>query len=236
MSSNKRLLVELTLIQMAQITQEEDSDEGLGPRPCIRLKHIFNTIVPVAREERPVAATKPISHNVVAEPVKEVKTTRSATLLKSIGFSFKGLREQNATNTTTHEASVTNPDDDESFTLEDAKREWLSIINVMKQDKAQFALSQRMKNIHLEMEEFPYLVGVAENSVLYSDIKPRQSNFQAELARRLKNGHLTFEIKLEEKKTSKVLAPISQEEFFESLSKEESSFSDMRKELQLELE
>ena len=64
----------------------------------------------------------------------------------------------------------------------------------------------------------------------------RQSNFQAELARRLKNGHLTFEIKLEEKKTSKVLAPISQEEFFESLSKEESSFSDMRKELQLELE
>ena len=236
MSSNKRLLVELTIIQVAQITQEEDSDEGSGPRPCIRLKHIFNTIVPVAREERPVAATKPISHNVVAEPVKEVKSTRSATLLKDIGFSFKGLREQNAANTITNEASVTNPDDDESFTLEDAKREWLTIINVMKQDKAQFALSQRMKNIQLKMDEFPNLVGEAENSVLYTDIKPRQSNFQAELARRLKNGHLTFEIKLEEKKTSKVLALISQEEFFESLSKEESSFSDMRKELQLELE
>ena len=234
-SSNKRLLVELTIIQMAQVTQE-DSDEGSGPRPCIRLKNIFQTIVPIAQQERPVAKATPVTSSVVAEPAKEFKAARSSTLLKDIGFSFKGLREKNATNTITSEASVTNPEDNEPFTLDDAKREWLSIINVMKQDKAQFAMSQRMKNIHLKMEEFPNLVGVAENNVLYSDIKPRQSSFQAELARRLKNGHLTLEFRLEEKNTEKELKPITQEEFFETLSREETPFSDLRKELQLELE
>ena len=234
-SSNKRLLVELTIIQMAQVTQE-DSDEGSGPRPCIRLKNIFQTIVPIAQQERPVAKATPVTSSVVAEPAKEFKAARSSTLLKDIGFSFKGLREKNATNTITSEASVTNPEDNEPFTLDDAKREWLSIINVMKQDKAQFAMSQRMKNIHLKMEEFPNLVGVAENNVLYSDIKPRQSSFQAELARRLKNGHLTLEFRLEEKNKDKELKPITQEEFFETLSREETPFSDLRKELQLELE
>ena len=234
-SSNKRLLVELTIIQMAQVTQE-DSDEGSGPRPCIRLKNIFQTIVPIAQQERPVAKATPVTSSVVAEPAKEFKAARPSTLLKDIGFSFKGLREKNSVNTITSEASVTNPEDNEPFTLDDAKREWLSIINVMKQDKAQFAMSQRMKNIHLKMEEFPNLVGVAENNVLYSDIKPRQSSFQAELARRLKNGHLTLEFRLEEKNTEKELKPITQEEFFETLSREETPFSDLRKELQLELE
>lgn len=235
-SSNKRLLVELTIIQVAQITQGEDSDEGSGLRPCIRLKNIFQTIVPTAKEERPVAKTTPVTNNIVAEQVKEFKTARSSTLLKDIGFSFKGLRDRNSANTNTDKTSVSNPDDNEPFTLEDARREWLTIINIMRQDKSQFALSQRMKNIHLKMDEFPNLVGVAENSVLYTDIVPRQDSLQAELARRLHNGHLTLVFSLEAKKKTKDLAPITQEEFFETLSREEMSFSDMRKELQLELE
>lgn len=235
-SSNKRLLVELTIIQVAQITQGEDSDESSGLRPCIRLKNIFNKIIPIAKGEQPVAKVAPVRNHSVAEQPKEFKTKRSATLIKDLGFSFRVLREQNNANTNAYEASVTNPNDNEPFTLDDAKREWLTIINTMKLDKAQFALSQRMKNIHLKMEEFPNLVGVAENKVLYTDIIARQSILQAELARRLKNGHLTLVFSLEEKKRTKDLAPITQEEFFESLSREETPFSDMRAELQLELE
>ena len=43
-SSNKRLLVELTLIQVAQITQPEDASEGAGRSPK-RLKSLFKQIM-----------------------------------------------------------------------------------------------------------------------------------------------------------------------------------------------
>ena len=45
MSSNKRLLVELTLIQLAQITQEDDGDVAGGRRPCKRLKSLFRKLM-----------------------------------------------------------------------------------------------------------------------------------------------------------------------------------------------
>lgn len=235
-SSNKRLLVELTIIQMAQITQGEDSDESSGPRPCIRLKNIFQTIVPTAQKERPVASVAPVSREVVTGAVHEYKPTRTSTLLKNVGFSFKTMREQNSAHDTTQETKVTNPDDNEAFTLDSAKREWLSIINIMKQDKAQFALSQRMRNIHLTMEEYPNLIGVAENRVLYADVTPRRSNLQAELARRLKNGHLTLTFRYDEELKDDSVALITPDEFLAKLTKEDTPFSDMRRELQLELE
>lgn len=48
-SSNKRLLVELTLIQVAQITQEDEDCAGAGRRPCKRLKRLFKKLVEEAK-------------------------------------------------------------------------------------------------------------------------------------------------------------------------------------------
>ncbi len=44
-SSNKRLLVELTLIQVAQLTQPDDDDGSAGRRPCKRLKSLFTLLM-----------------------------------------------------------------------------------------------------------------------------------------------------------------------------------------------
>ena len=54
-SSNKRLLVELTLIQVAQITQEDEDDAAGGRRPCKRLKALFRKLM----EEAGAANTAP---------------------------------------------------------------------------------------------------------------------------------------------------------------------------------
>lgn len=48
-SSNKRLLAELTLIQVAQITQEDSDAPGVGRRPCKRLKSLFKKIIASAQ-------------------------------------------------------------------------------------------------------------------------------------------------------------------------------------------
>lgn len=50
-SSNKRLLVELSLIEMAQILQNDD-DAGVGRGPCKKLKSLFKKILTDARNEK----------------------------------------------------------------------------------------------------------------------------------------------------------------------------------------
>lgn len=50
-SSNKRLLVELSLIEMAQILQKDD-DAGVGRGPCKKLKSLFKKILAIAQDEK----------------------------------------------------------------------------------------------------------------------------------------------------------------------------------------
>ena len=69
-SSNKRLLVELTLIEVAQITQPEDAADG-GPRKGRRLKSLFKKLmlaqnktagqVAVVADDKKKSATEPLS-------------------------------------------------------------------------------------------------------------------------------------------------------------------------------
>lgn len=53
-SRNKRLLVELTLIEVAQAATGEDEDVGCGRRPIRRLKPIFKNVV--AAPQQPISA------------------------------------------------------------------------------------------------------------------------------------------------------------------------------------
>lgn len=120
-SSNKRLLVELTLIEIAQITQPDDAgNASVGRKPC-RLKSLFRNIVQQTRlsveagkqvasveSKRKQAGQKyeiPQTSEVVAEPViaSTVKVPTSAykysnrPVLKSttgtVGFSWYNLRQ-----------------------------------------------------------------------------------------------------------------------------------------------
>lgn len=69
-SKNKRLLVELTLIQLAQITSEED-DTGNGRSPKV-IKPIFNQqTVPAATQQQPVAQQQPTNVQNVQQPVQQ---------------------------------------------------------------------------------------------------------------------------------------------------------------------
>ena len=69
-SKNKRLLVELTLIQLAQITSEED-DISNGRSPKV-IKPIFNQqTAPAATQQQPVAQQQPAHVQNVQQPVQQ---------------------------------------------------------------------------------------------------------------------------------------------------------------------
>ncbi|WP_299230041.1 DNA polymerase III subunit gamma/tau [uncultured Bacteroides sp.] len=69
-SKNKRLLVELTLIQLAQITSEED-DISNGRSPKV-IKPIFNQqTAPAATQQQPVAQQQPANVQNVQQPIQQ---------------------------------------------------------------------------------------------------------------------------------------------------------------------
>ena len=114
-SSNKRLLVELTLIQVEQITQPEDQDVPSAGRTPHRLKSLFQKIVaqlkPVAQgagagqdgsSNTPIAAATvsptPNSQTTQSQqpqeqPVKATATSVKNVNLRGIGMSFSNLKK-----------------------------------------------------------------------------------------------------------------------------------------------
>ena len=85
-SGNKRLLVELTLIEIAQITQPDDDGASAGRRPR-RLKSLFKNLIRQTQPQKAapqVAAAKPVVSNpslpkdpVLNHPAQEPKTLKS---------------------------------------------------------------------------------------------------------------------------------------------------------------
>ena len=121
-SSNKRLLVEITLIQIAQITQPDDTPAGVGRSPK-RLKSLFKKLAPVKGGETTqqvvgleTGKVSPVnaSHSQLSSTPKKKDTgvqtntntqpTRPRLKISDLGISFGSLRSTSTKNITQAEA------------------------------------------------------------------------------------------------------------------------------------
>ena len=233
-SSNKRLLVELTLIQVAQITQEEDG-ESAGRGPKKRLKSLFNLLsLPkgtVQRSvERSVAATKP---TITEEPKKAADVKPRKLNINSLGGSFASLRPKKEKKEDLPSLGDT-ANENEEFTEEDAKREWLRMCNYMAQNAKDVALASRMHNVLVKMTEWPKVEAVFENTMLKDDVEHLLPRVQNDLAQLLHNGRLTVTTRLarEDEKVKK----LTPQEIFDKIVETNPAFARMQKQLGLKLE
>ena len=233
-SSNKRLLVELTLIQVAQITQEEDG-ESAGRGPKKRLKSLFNLLsLPkgtVQRSvERSVAATKP---TITEEPKKAADVKPRKLNINSLGGSFASLRPKKEKKEDLPSLGDT-ANENEEFTEEDAKREWLRMCNYMAQNAKDVALASRMHNVLVKMTEWPKVEAIFENTMLKDDVEHLLPRVQNDLAQLLHNGRLTVTTRLarEDEKVKK----LTPQEIFDKIVETNPAFARMQKQLGLKLE
>ena len=233
-SSNKRLLVELTLIQVAQITQEEDG-ESAGRGPKKRLKSLFNLLsLPkgtVQRSgERSVAATQP---TITEEPKKAADVKPRKLNINSLGGSFASLRPKKEKKEDLPSLGDT-ANENEEFTEEDAKREWLRMCNYMAQNAKDVALASRMHNVLVKMTEWPKVEAVFENTILKDDVEHLLPRVQNDLAQLLHNGRLTVTTRLarEDEKVKK----LTPQEIFDKIVETNPAFARMQKQLGLKLE
>ena len=252
-SSNKRLLVELTLIEIAQITQPDDEGASAGRRPR-RLKSLFKNLI---RQAQPKAAVPQVT---AAKPVESPKTSTSGNTspsgntsstsstsspsshaaptvkLGGIGFSWKNLRQQQSKpakiNTIPSAVSVTiEQDTDATFTQDDLELQWLSMCNRMPQEFS--GIATRMKNMNPVIKEFPAIEVIVNNALIKQEMEDFKGRIIKTLQNALHNNAITLEITIvEQEGPVKIL---TRREQFEMMSKENPAVEKLRQAFDLEL-
>ncbi len=247
-SNNKRLLVELTLIQIAQLLQPDDDDESAGRRPGKRLKSLFRQLVvgqsiparQVAGTGRPVVRQTQASQHRETTPQPEKKETttitsttenRPRTKLKGLGMTFDNLLNEGKALQTDTDIEVTNKEETGHFTQEELDFQWMAMCARMPQKMA--GMASRMKHIHPKMTDMPHIELTIDNEILLEQILAIKSRIKATLAKELHNGNIELHIRLA--KAEEVVKIRTKKEIFEDMRKANPAIEKLRSELELDL-
>ena len=253
---NKRLLVELTLIQVAQLLQQEDVPPS-GRRPTLRLLPIFKPAadqVPTAGAPQqktsappsanvgtaspamtPTAVTTPAAPRPMPTP-RTAQQQLAAARLQTVSLTRK---PQPATSdgTTIGPATSTNSTTPtelryEAFTVEQLEYLWMRFANEL--PPAQLAEAGRLKMIRPQLGEAQRVVGVVENEAAAAYLNKIVPQLTAFLRRELHNDAVTvvFAVSTERREKKRVFSP---REIFRNMVETNEAFRQLAIELQLEL-
>ena len=218
-SSNKRLLVELTLIQVGQITQPEDQDVPGAGRTPHRLKSLFQKLIaplkPASQgagkeqvDSKKVESVPAVGHSIAQKSdanetasAKDTSTTsnkpKGSIKLGSIGMTFKNLKKHkeedknnySAINDTTETASIAE-DKKQPFDNELLYGQWMSMCMRMQGINELYGLSQRLKMLTPKITDYPSVEIVIDNPILLDQIGKIKNRIRSTLVLGLNNDDI----------------------------------------------
>ena len=257
-SSNKRLLVELTLIRVAQITQpEEDDAAGAGLSPN-RLKSLFKNLIvsqpkpamqvtgvektlrksnyqkivnekTVATSETEAVVSEPLPTPTLVATEKKIQPK-----LTNIGLTFAGLKKGPATSDDFGAINVDDQqlvNDEKRFTEAELSMQWTLMCNRMPQKFV--GLASRLKNLIPQITNYPDFEVAVDNQILFDEISQIRGKIRATMRQTLNNKAIEFNIRLTRQDEQR--KAFTKREIFEELRKQNPSIEKLRVELGLEL-
>ena len=257
-SSNKRLLVELTLIEIAQITQpaEEGDSAGRSPR---RLKSLFKHLMRQAQPKPAapqVAAAKPVvsketsstsmassssnsRESCQASSANQARETsqpsKPAVKLGGIGFSWNNLMDQGKPSKINIIPGTVSPaiaqQKNAQFSQEDLELQWMAMCNRMPQELS--GIATRMKNMNPTITELPQIKVQVDNALIKQEMEDFKGRIVSSLKNGLQNESLSLEIVIVEQKEQ--VTVMTRREQFEKLTKENPAIDKLRQVFNLEL-
>ena len=255
-SSNKRLLVELTLIQMAQITQDDDG-AGAGRSPK-RLKILFQKIIKhqstkaasqvaatgvsasVGNYQMPPAKPQEVNepqpqHVVKITPNQNVSQSNPGTLkmnLGSLGITFSSLDTK--PDVVPVEEDVT-PEIDArqqgKFTQEALENSWFGMLKRFPESLV--GLGARLRNITPHITTYPRIEFVFDNELLLHEAEKQKARIKVTLAKELQNGQIELDWRVAESHEIKKI--LTKRELFDKLKEQNGALSKLCQTLQLDL-
>ena len=220
-SSNKRLLVELTLIQVGQITQPEDQDVPGAGRTPHRLKSLFQKLIaplkPASQgagkeqvDSKKVETIPAVGHSIAQKSetdetasAKVTSTTsnksKGSIKLGSIGMTFRNLKKHkeedknnySAISDTTETASIAE-DKKQPFDNELLYGQWMSMCMRMQGVNELYGLSQRLKMLTPKITDYPSVEIVIDNPILLDQIGKIKNRIRSTLVLGLHNDDIVI--------------------------------------------
>lgn len=259
-SGNKRLLVELTLIEISQITQPDDEGAASGRGPK-RLKSLFKRLrssqpkeeaMQVAEAETRIGVGKAVPVNTVDSNIdganagagvgasvdephpSEAKPVGLKGLkLGKIGKTFENLKRksEDRNDIGTTVDEVKDTGDRNEFTEEQLMTQWLAMCNRMPQQMT--GIASRLKNIVPSITEFPHVEVVVDNQILFDDIVKIKGRIRNTLVQALRNSALSLDVRLAQ--PGEVKRILTNRERFDELKANNKAFEKLSEMLGLEL-
>ena len=253
-SSNKRLLVELTLIEIAQITQPAEDGASAGRKPR-KLKSLFRTLIQQSQPKKTtapqVAAAAPAVSTSKAgdiasklsdsqSPATATPVKKPAITLDGIGFSWNKLSSKGEKTTKGGmqiiPGSINLPtgqgrETDAQFTQTDLEFQWMSMCNRMPQKYS--GIATRMKNMNPTITEFPAVEVVVDNELIKQEIEEIQGSITKTLQIYLHNDHLQLSVRVAEQKEK--IKILSRKEQYDQMAEKNPAVAKLQQAFDLEL-
>ncbi len=223
-SKNKRLLVELTLIQLAQITSGEEEAISGGRSPKQVIKPIFNQ--QTAPSQQPQQAPTPAPHaqptptaqpttTVQQPPRQQTPPSVAASLLAKekeekkipvmkmggLGVSIKQHPQTSASSTekvavtaTTPTPAPQQPEEDYIFNERDVNYYWQEYAGQLPNE--QVAIAKRMRHMHPTLLNDTTFEVTVDNDLIAKDFNALIPSIQNYLRTRLKNRKVTMTVRI----------------------------------------
>lgn len=246
-SSNKALLVELTLIQVAQITQPEDTDSDASGRSPKSLKTLFKLLTASNRTQTDKQVSVSDKQKAVQpivskpkEPTTPVKTeqpkasnnpSRPRLKISDLAVTSKGMGTRSNAAKEEYEELVNTEEQTSTFTDEDLREKWISMCNRMPSNMK--AMAMRMKNMKLHITTLPNIEVVVDNQILLTQMNEILARLEVTMAQDLKNKDVKISLRLAKKEELKPI--LSDREIFAKLLKNNHSLATLKEALKLEL-
>ena len=259
-SKNKRLLVELTLIQVAQLTAEED-DGANGRSPKQAIKPIFTQ--PAAAQQPQATAAMPqqtvqpaVQTNSTPQPAATQHsnaTTPHATptavlmaqgreekkipvmKMSGLGVSIKRPHieeeQRNPSSNPTAAHQAAQPEEDYIFNERDLNYYWQEYAGRM--PKEQVAIAKRMQNMRITLINDTTFEAVVDNEIVAKEFTGMIPTLQNYLRTRLKNRKVTMTVRISAP-TEKVRA-YGRVEKFQMMAQKNCALLQLKEEFGLEL-
>lgn len=251
-SKNKRLLVELTLIQVAQITSGEEEAISGGRSPKQKIKPIFTT--PQATTAQQPAATttseqsQARSQSAAPQPSPQVSSAPSpvsvllakekeekkipVVKIGGLGVSIKQHPQLKAEAPAVPvQAPQHLPEEDYMITERDVNFYWQEYANTM--PKEQVALSTRMHAMHLTLLDDTSFEVVVDNELIAKEFIALIPSVESYLRTRLKNGKVTMKVRVSA--PSEKTRAYSRVEKYQMMAQKNNALQQLREEFGLEL-
>lgn len=244
-SKNKRLLVEITLIQLAQLTTEDDSP-GCGQCPTT------DTLKPVFKQEQPKQAVKQASKQTSETPGNNIQgTTNSAEKkqdtpdngkkIPTVNINSIGISIKHAPVVDKQTEKVVSPslqtgvkkeiEEDYIFNEKDLRYYWLEFANLLPVENA--ANAGRMKTMTPHLINDTTFEIVVDNEFVEKNMTDMIPQIQEHLRKQLHNSKITMTVRIS--KPQEVIKAYNKVEQYQMMSKKNPNLKRLCEELDLEL-